>query len=231
MPHETVKRHMYDAIVAGEKPKPTPALIEAINRGPYRGLFALRDGAWTWGQKVPSALAIVVTREALCVARVDAAGNLSLLQRRVAPLVPRHGRTDSPKGYAKRLSGVFRAMRDSADFESLAPPAGIAVSWPAPIGVDDDALGQGEPLERDRDSAKTWDGVSVRKLIADAAFEQFTVRLPVRLVNDANAELLAEAAHGVATDDESAVLIKLSGGIGGATMLKRYLHAGEGRIG
>lgn len=89
-------------------------------------------------------------------------------------------------------------------------PLATGVAWPSRVAS---ATGDPQPLALRR----SWTHVSVKQLIADALR---AAGLPgaVRIVNDADAEAVAESRLGVVKDAHTALVVKIAGGLGAAVL-------------
>jgi predicted NBD/HSP70 family sugar kinase len=110
---------------------------------------------------------------------------------------------------------VCAALTDCrAQLRETASVVGCGVAWPTRVSS---LTGLPDPLE----CHSGWDKVDVRELVGDA-LERSGFPRGVTIVNDANAEALAEWRCGNASGAHTALVIKLAGGVGAGVV-----HNGE----
>lgn len=122
----------------------------------------------------------------------------------------------TPHRFRDLVSAIL--LRCRAKLDRPINIAGGAVAWPARISG---TTGLPEPLE----CHKGWDTVDVRELVGDA-LERSGFPRGVAIVNDANAEALAESRRGTAVNATTALVVKIAGGVGAGVV-----HEGELMIG
>lgn len=186
------------------------------------GWLEEREGAWHFGRAAGHLLAAAVSREAVQVGVVDAHGSVIARRRLSTDLFPRGvgGRkADSLGVFMKRLRGAVSAVVADADLGNDPFLRGCVVAWPAPVGLNGRLV---RPVRksgpwRDADIPR-----EVEKVINDAVGSD----CPVVLVNDADAEGLAEVRTGVARGSRCALVVKIGGGIGSSLIVDGCVHRG-----
>lgn len=157
------------------------------------------------------------------------------LQSGVAPI---DGDPADPGAVRDLFKGAFEAAKEHVHVPDKVPLAGVGVAWPCAIGID------GEPT-RYENHHPDWgddasDRVKLRPIVLEALLHAgLTVvrRLgngsaAVEIVNDADADLIYEARHGVAKGTTNAIGVKICGGLGVAIMCDgRLLEGHTGRTG
>jgi predicted NBD/HSP70 family sugar kinase len=123
----------------------------------------------------------------------------------------------SPREFAQ-LVGI--ALNDCRQ-QLIEPihPVGCVVAWPARISSE---TGEPRPIAYPRG----WEGISLRKLILDALLNSNFPSMDVSIVNDADAEAVAESRVGVAQGARVALVIKVAGGVGAG-----IVHDGKPYVG
>lgn len=106
-------------------------------------------------------------------------------------------------------------------------PLACGVAWPSRIAL---SSGEPEPLV----IRQRWKNTSVKELITNA-LKDAGFSVPVTIVNDADAEALAETRLGVARNARTALVVKLAGGVGAAAVHEGQLlkggHGFSGELG
>lgn len=187
------------------------------------GWLERREGkTWAVGP-AGRVLAVAVSRERVRCAHVDAHGELLAKASQTAMIAPPHGTAMTPNELSRLVSGLARKCVTEA---GLDPPGAVSIAWPGPISRQAGGPRRFEP------SAPEWRGVRLRDLVDRAVDKAGLAGLPVELVNDADAEVLAEARWGVAADARVVLGIKISGGIGSAIIIDGVIHEGaDGSVG
>lgn len=115
---------------------------------------------------------------------------------------------------------AFRALLRTAfvecrrQLEGPIYPLACGVAWPSRVSR---TSGEPQPL-RPRPG---WSDISVKTLVAEA-LRDVGIAVPITILNDADAEAVAEARLGVARNASTALIVKLAGGVGAAVV-----HRGE----
>lgn len=97
-------------------------------------------------------------------------------------------------------------------------PLACGVAWPTRVAR---STGEPDPLL----IRAGWSNISVRGIVGQA-LQEASLDVPMRIVNDADAEALAETRLGVAQDARSVLVIKLAGGVGAAVVYNGEVLSG-----
>ncbi|TYK51037.1 ROK family transcriptional regulator [Actinomadura decatromicini] len=164
------------------------------------------------------ALAVTVAREAITAAAVDHEG--TVLVERSRPRVP-----ESPYGEERAtIVELIEAVR-AVDGVASRPLAGVGLALCVSIDPVSDTVPQGFGGHLPAFDP-SWYGADVT-----GELEEET-GLPVRLINDCDAALLAEVRWGAARGCRDVLYLHLSSGVGGAMLLGGLLYrGGSGGIG
>src|SRR5206468_743471 len=103
-------------------------------------------------------------------------------------------------------------------------PLACGVAWPSRIAL---STGEPEPLV----IRQRWKNTSVKELVTHA-LQDAGFSVPVTIINDADAEAIAETRLGVARNLRTALIVKLAGGVGAAAVHEgKVLRGGRGFAG
>jgi glucokinase len=186
------------------------------------GWLVREDDSWAFGPSCGTVLALGVTREHVRGALADAHGRLLAIHTADITLRSRKGPPMTPKEYEAAISALVKKLVEDVPEGAGARVRGCVVAWPAPIAPD------GQVVVREPQT-KAWLATDVLELFRSAIIGGVTraaARLPVELMNDADAEALGELSHGVARGARHLILIKVCGGVGGSVVIDGRLHHG-----
>lgn len=181
------------------------------------------DDLWGLGPNA-QVFALSASRERVRGAVVDGSGEVLGAAERPAFVAPFHTTPTSPQD----LAHVFAELaRESLGQVAADVPAAVTLSYPGKISHQ-----AGGPEEY-ATPVNGWDNtVRLIDVVKHGMEEVKLGRVPIVLVNDADAELLAEARFGVAVGARVVLGIKVSGGIGSAVVVDGRLHEGpDGSVG
>jgi predicted NBD/HSP70 family sugar kinase len=186
------------------------------------GWLVREDRGWAFGPSCGTVLALGVARERVRGALADAHGHLLATHTADVALRRRKGPPMAPDAYGAAISALVMKLLDDAPRNAGARVRGCVVAWPAPITLD------GQVVMREPQT-KAWLATNVLELLRSAILGDVTqaaARMPVELMNDADAQALGELNHGVARGARHLILIKVCGGIGGSVVIDGQLHRG-----
>lgn len=214
---------------AGELTKSVGKSAEAVRHARDTlvkvGWLEHRDRQYRLGPAT-TVLSYAVARERVRCALVDGHGELLARQRSAEVVLPLPRCTAPPMTRERLLELLVELARTCMRDAGRVEPAAMALSWPGRVSAAEGAPASPKPYD-----VKPYD-FDERRLLQDAAQELGLAKLPRVVVNDADAETLAETWWGVASDAEVVLGIKLAGGIGSSLVVRRAIHLGsQGSVG
>jgi predicted NBD/HSP70 family sugar kinase len=171
-------------------------------------------------------LAFSVAREGVRCAIVDGHGSLRAERHQEVLVLPMRFSSGHDPLATDKLVGVLVELARGCLQEPQAPaPAAVAMAWPGQIEFEQ----EGEPGAYERRESGWYDGIRFDELLQRVQRELELEALDQTLVNDADAEFLAESRWGVAVGAKNVLGIKLAGGIGSSLIIDGSIY--EGRTG
>jgi predicted NBD/HSP70 family sugar kinase len=164
-------------------------------------------------------LALTASRERVRAALVDGHGDVLEEAQKDALIFPFHTKTWPPPRVQKTFAA---AATECMQKSGRARPAAVALSWPGQISRT-----AGGPASYARPENGWSDGLRLDDLLKNALASAGLKKVPISLVNDADAELLGECRFGVAQDAKRVLGVKLSGGVGSAIVINKEVYESE----
>jgi predicted NBD/HSP70 family sugar kinase len=194
-----------------------------------RGERELSDPLISLGDEAGWTIVASVTREGLHCALADPHGSPRFVTHPRRALFLPGGPCASPHDVHEQMIAAIASVRRRFAREHRRRAlrlVGCVVTWPSRVDLE----GEAAPFA----PRPGWEDVSIRSLVCDAVREALGgagnnsqgASIPVTILNDANAEALAEARIGKARDAQSLLMIKLGAGVGGALVVDGRLHQG-----
>jgi predicted NBD/HSP70 family sugar kinase len=169
-------------------------------------------------------LAFSIAREGVRCAVVDGHGARRASQHKEVLVLPMRHSDGHPRLSPEGLADVLVELANACLAETGCPtPRGIAMAWPGQIEFERD--GRSGAYER-RESG-FYDGLRFDELLRQVQDRLELTDLDQTLVNDADAEFLAERRWGVAVAAQNVLGIKLAGGIGSSLVIDGRVYEGS----
>lgn len=193
-------------------------IVRAGKQLPAKGLLEVGDeyaiGRRGW------VLAVAASREHMRCAVVDPHGRMLAQADAPTMVAPLHTDPLLPDEAAEALADLARRCQTELD-DAL--PEVVCVAWPAAISRSAGGLAD---FEKRHDM---WLDVRLLDVVSDGLEKAGHEPREIVLMNDADAEFLAESVFGVARGERIVLGVKAAGGIGSALVVDGVVHEGLDR--